>query len=235
MEKTLVQKTKWKEKAEAITFRILLNGMLRELGNGKFYQGIPVYDPLTAEALKNTGYSLHMRFELKKSGIFLFAPVTYRSESPFHEYGFPVWAVDHQNQKIFEVNAEQLISLVYKEFSDTSTEAGLQRFKDRILSNLKNLEETLACSKDQNSLSYSFIESEQLLPVGHNLHPFTKSRMGFSEEQQQAYCPEFGKGFQLDYFLVNRNLVTERSLPGISAQEIIIIFFPHIHGKLNIF
>lgn len=232
MEKTLVQKTRWKEKAEEVTFRILLNGMLRELGNGKFYQGIPTYDLLTAQALQNTGYLLHMRFELKKNNLFLFAPVTYRSESPFHEYGFPVWAVDHQNQEVFEVNVDQLVSLVYKEFSDTFTESGLQRFKERMQSNLRNLEKTLACSADQNPLSYSFLESEQILPVGHNLHPFTKSRMGFSEEQQLSYCPEFGKGFQLDYFLVDKKLVTERSLPGISAQELIEKLIP-LSGELS--
>ena len=177
MEKTLVQKTSWKQKAEEITFRILLNGMLREFGNGKFYEGIPKYDSLTAQALENNRYPLHIRFELKKSGIFLFAPVTYRSESSFHEYASPVWAVDHHNQQVFEVSITQLISWVYEEFSDTFTESGLERFKERIQSNLKNLEQTLACSKDKNNLSYSFLESEQLLPVGHNLHPFTKSRM----------------------------------------------------------
>lgn len=221
MEKTLVQKSRTGEKAREITYRILLNGMLRELGNGKFYQGIPKYDLLTAQALKKSNYTLHLRFEMKKSGLFLFAPVSYRSESAFHEYDFPVWAVDHNNNKTFEVNIQKLIELIYKEFSDRYTETGLENFEKRIQSSLRNLELTTeACLQQQNLLSYSFLESEQMLPAGHNLHPFTKSRMGFSEEEQVLYGPEFKNGFQLEYFLIHKDCISEKSLPGISAKEI---------------
>ncbi|GEN65857.1 GNAT family N-acetyltransferase [Chryseobacterium rhizosphaerae] len=237
MEKTLIQKSKIGDKAQEITFRILLNGMLRELGNGKFYQGVPQYDLLTAKALQNTRYPLHLRFEMKKSGLFLFAPIVYRSESAFHDYGFPVWAVDHKNQDVFEVETEKLIELIYTEFSDTSNEKGLARFSERIQSSLKNLELTAeACSQQEKELSYSFLESEQLLPVGHNLHPFTKSRMGFSEEEQLLYSPEFGKGFQLDYFLIHKSCITEKSLPGISAKEIFekLVSIPESYDFENI-
>lgn len=221
MEKTLVQKSRTVEKAREITYRILLNGMLRELGNGKFYQGIPKYDLLTAQALKKSNYTLHLRFEMKKSGLFLFAPVSYRSESAFHEYDFPVWAVDDNNNKTFEVNIQKLIELIYKEFSDRYTETGLENFEKRIQSSLRNLELTTeACLQQQNLLSYSFLESEQMLPAGHNLHPFTKSRMGFSEEEQVLYGPEFKNGFQLEYFLIHKDCISEKSLPGISAKEI---------------
>ncbi|WP_276875454.1 GNAT family N-acetyltransferase [Chryseobacterium joostei] len=221
MEKTLVQKSRTGEKAREITYRILLNGMLRELGNGKFYQGVPKYDLLTAQALKKSNYTLHLRFEMKKSGLFLFAPVSYRSESAFHEYGFPVWAVDHNNNKTFEVNIQKLIELIYKEFSDRYTETGLEHFEKRIQSSLRNLELTTeACLQQQSLLSYSFLESEQMLPAGHNLHPFTKSRMGFSEEEQVLYGPEFKNGFQLEYFLIHKDCISEKSLPGISAKEI---------------
>lgn len=221
MEKTLVQKSRTGEKAREITYRILLNGMLRELGNGKFYQGVPKYDLLTAQALKKSNYTLHLRFAMKKSGLFLFAPVSYRSESAFHEYGFPVWAVDHNNNKTFEVNIQKLIELIYKEFSDRYTETGLEHFEKRIQSSLRNLELTTeACLQQQSLLSYSFLESEQMLPAGHNLHPFTKSRMGFSEEEQVLYSPEFKNGFQLEYFLIHKDCISEKSLPGISAKEI---------------
>lgn len=221
MEKTLIQKNRTGEKAREITFKILLNGMLRELGNGKFYQGVPKYDLLTAKALQNSDYSLFMRFEMKKSGLFLFAPVSYRSETLFHEYGPVLWAVDHQNQEVFEVNDQKLTELVYRELSETTNETGFRNFVERIQSSLRNLELTTeACLQDDQLLTYSFLESEQMLPAGHNLHPFTKSRMGFSEEEQLLYGPEFGKGFQLDYFLIHKDCITEKSLPGISAKEI---------------
>ncbi len=221
MEKTLVQINNIEKRAHKITARILLNGMLRELGNGKFYLGVPKYDQLTAQALEKSKNPLHMRFEMKKNGIFLFAPVSYRSETAFHEYDFPIWAVDHNNSETFEIHLEELVEMIYKEFCDTFTEEGLSRFTQRIKSSIKNLKTTAeAISERQKTIGYSFLESEQILPVGHNLHPFTKSRMGFSEEEQKLYAPEFEKGFQLDYFLIHKDCISEKSLPGISAKEI---------------
>lgn len=221
MEKTLIQKSKTGERAQEITARIVLNGMLRELGNGKFYQGVPKYDLLTAQALEKSKYPLHMRFEMKKNGIFLFAPISYRSKTTFHEYGFPIWAVDHNNNEIFEVHPEELIEMIYIEFCDTFMEEGLDRFTQRIKSSVRNLQITSeAISERQQPIGYSFLESEQILPAGHNLHPFTKSRMGFSEEEQKLYAPEFENGFQLDYFLIHKDCISEQSLPGISAKEI---------------
>lgn len=220
MEKTLEPQTKFKEKAVIITCRILLNGMLRELGNGKFYEGIPKYDVLTAKALQNTHHSLFVRFELKKSDLFLFAPVAYRSESAFHDYAMPLWAVDHKNQNVFEVNIEQLIILVYKELSDEFSVQGLELFTNRIHSSLKNLELTISADyQEKGPISYSFLESEQRLPVGHNLHPFTKARMGFSKEEQLLYGPEFNKEIQLEYFLVHKDNIAEHSVVGIPYNE----------------
>lgn len=162
-----------------------------------------------------------MRFEMKKSGTFLFVPISYRSETTFHEYGFPIWAVDHNNNETFEVHSEELIEMIYIEFCDTFTEEGLDRFTQRIKSSVRNLQITSeVISERQQPISYSFLESEQILPAGHNLHPFTKSRMGFSEEEQKLYAPEFENGFQLDYFLIHKDCISEQSLPGISAKEI---------------
>ncbi|MBT2619510.1 GNAT family N-acetyltransferase [Chryseobacterium sp. ISL-6] len=222
MEKTLEQQTKFAKKAQEITARILLNGMFRELGNGKFYEGIPKYDTLTAKALQNTNYPLYLRFDLKKSELFLFAPVSYRSESSFHDYGFPIWAVDHKNQKVFEVDLDQLTAFVYKEFSESFNEKGFDKFIDRIHSSLKNMELTIAANSQNNKTSaYSFLESEQQLPIGHNLHPFTKSRMGFSEGEQLHYGPEFGKAIQLEYFLIDKHSVRENSVLEISCKELL--------------
>lgn len=222
MEKTLIQVSKFKEEARGITFRILLNGMLRELGNGKFYGGIPKYDKLTARALEDSRYPLHIRFELKQSEVFLFAPVSYRSESDFHDYGFPLRIVDHKNKKVYEPDIDQLIQMVYKEFSESFNEPGFQRFTERIHSSIKNLELTLAAyAKEKKPLSYSFLESEQQLPVGHNLHPFTKSRMGFSKEEQIQFGPEFNQEIQLDYFLVDKNCIKESSVLKTPLKEIL--------------
>lgn len=222
MEKTLVQASQYKQTAQEITFRILLNGILRELGNGKFYKGVPKYDLLTAKALEKSNYPLHIKFEFKKSELFIFAPVSYRSESAFHEYGFPLWAVDYHNQKVFKLEMDQLIALVYKEFSDRFNEEGFEQFIERIHSSIKNLEYTMASYEEEKKpQTYSFLESEQQLPIGHNLHPFTKSRMGFSEAEQFCFGPEFNKAIQLEYFLVDRDYVKDSSILEVSSRKIL--------------
>ena len=222
MEKTLLQVSTSKQTAEEITFRILLNGLLRELGNGKFYEGVPTYDLLTARALQKSKYPLHIKFECEKSELQVFAPVSYRSESALHEYGFPIWAVDHNNEKVFELEMDQLIVLIYKEFSDRFNEEGFDRFIERIHSSTKNMELTMAAySENDDPLTYSFIESEQELPVGHNMHPFTKSRMGFSKAEQINFGPEFKKGMQLEYFLVNKDHVEAYAVFQESAKKVL--------------
>ncbi|MDR6922582.1 GNAT family N-acetyltransferase [Chryseobacterium sp. 2987] len=241
MEKTLIQQpTQYKEKAQEITVRILLNGMLRELANGKFYQGVPKYDLLTAQALQNSIYPLHIRFDLKKSEVFLFAPVSYRSESTFHHYGQELWVVDHKNQQFFQPDTDQLTELVYKELSEQSTQQGLELFTKRIHSSLRNLELIMdAGLQGKNELTYSFLESEQQLPVGHNLHPFTKARMGFSREEQLLYGPEFNREIQLEYFLVHKSCVKENSVLDIPYSRFLesIISLPedlvenHLSGE----
>ena len=116
---------------------------------------------------------------------------------------------------------KSLLNWFTKNFLKLPTKLGFRNFVERIQSSLRNLELTTeACLQDDQLLTYSFLESEQMLPAGHNLHPFTKSRMGFSEEEQLLYGPEFRKGFQLDYFLIHKDCITEKSLPGISAKEI---------------
>lgn len=234
MEKILEQQTNVAEKALTITSRILLNGMLRELGNGRFYEGVPKYDTLTARALQNSNYLLYIRFELKKSDLFLFAPVAYRSESSFHDYAMPLWAVDHKNESIFEVDIDQLTALVYKELSEQFSEQGLELFTKRIQSSFRNLELIMNAGAQENDpVSYSFLESEQRLPAGHNLHPFTKARMGFSKEEQLLYGPEFNKEIQLEYFLVHKNNVVENSVLEISYNEFLksIVSLPSDFGK----
>ncbi|MFO6424608.1 IucA/IucC family protein [Motilimonas sp. KMU-193] len=65
----------------------------------------------------------------------------------------------------------------------------------------------------------SFIESEQSLLIGHQLHPVAKSREGFSSMDLQAYSPETKGRFQLHYFAVHISLLHQDSALVLSSHE----------------
>ncbi|MCV9888051.1 IucA/IucC family protein [Metabacillus halosaccharovorans] len=68
----------------------------------------------------------------------------------------------------------------------------------------------------------TFIENEQSLLFGHWLHPTPKSRQGMSNWQQQSFAPELKGKFQLHYFQVDQDLITESSSMSECASTIIL-------------
>ncbi|GAA3942678.1 IucA/IucC family protein [Litoribacillus peritrichatus] len=72
----------------------------------------------------------------------------------------------------------------------------------------------------------AYLQSEQLLSLGHNFHPAPKSRQGLSSVQLKAYSPEFHTGFALHYFRVQKALIVEQSYLSESCSEIITRYAP---------
>ncbi|MFC5051161.1 IucA/IucC family protein [Rubritalea spongiae] len=52
-----------------------------------------------------------------------------------------------------------------------------------------------------------FISSEQDSRWGHWFHPTPKNRVGMADWQEELYCPEYQRGFQLHYFAVHSSLL----------------------------
>lgn len=70
-------------------------------------------------------------------------------------------------------------------------------------------------------LSDRFIDSEQSLLFGHTAHPTPKSRQGLAEWQHASYAPELAGRFQLQFFSVQRNLVTQDAHGDLSAAAMV--------------
>lgn len=66
----------------------------------------------------------------------------------------------------------------------------------------------------------SFIQSEQSTVFGHWLHPTPKSRQGFLSWHHDHYAPEMGGRFQLHFFAVASQLISQVSLADVTAEEI---------------
>lgn len=58
----------------------------------------------------------------------------------------------------------------------------------------------------------SFSELDCAIDEGHPYHPAYRTRAGFSINDHQAYAPECGTSFQLEWFLIHRSLM-DMSLP----------------------
>ncbi len=67
----------------------------------------------------------------------------------------------------------------------------------------------------------TFLESEQSLLIGHQLHPTPKSRQGILPEEEEVFGPEVNGKFQLHYFKAHKSLVAEQSAGSQTASQLI--------------
>lgn len=225
METNTYSLTKLQQISGEINFNSLLNSYCREFNNWSRYLGIPKYDEPLGDYLKSTPYELHIRIDFSGLGFEVFAPLNYYAESGRHLFGFPVVQRDLQTDEITPLDALQFMELVML-FAGTEFPAiQIQLVKDRLLNSIENLNVYLdhfnRTGRKVNAVRMSFLETEQSLALGHNAHPLPKGRMGFKNEAELlTYSPETGGKFQLAYFLIAAENVTEQNAEGTELTEV---------------
>jgi siderophore synthetase component len=211
------------QEAIDITFTILLNCCVRELGNNSFYEGIPKYDPVLKSYMSKYNHKLHLKLDFPIDKVEVYAPISYRSETFRHLYHFPVMERDLTAETIREIDAERLLELITTHVRQQYPLADSKNVKKRMKLSTEKIAQFLehfqASRQEFNKPEMTFIEAEQLFPAGHLLHPLTKGREGFTEAEVLKYAPETGGQFQLYYFLVHPNLVTEKSVDNILPSD----------------
>ena len=211
------------QEAVAITFTILLNCCVRELGNSSFYKGVPKYDPVLKSYMSKYNHKLHLKLDFPDDKVEVYAPIRYRSETFRHLYDFPVMERDLTNETIKEIDADRLLELITTHIKQQYPLADSKNVKKRMQLSTEKIAQFLEYFQDSeqpfNKAEMTFIEAEQLFPVGHLLHPLTKGREGFTESEVLKYAPETGGHFQLYYFLVHPDLVTEKSVDAILPSD----------------
>lgn len=207
--------TNYQQLAEQVNFKSLLNCYCREFSNWSRYEGIPKYDPALADFMQTINHSSFLRFDFASIGKEVFAPLAYFSESGVHTFIFPVVSRDLASDTFREINPMEFAGFAALHSKEEYPDADSSSTQERMQNSISNLALYLEHHKENgfsaNSPEMSFIEGEQSLILGHNVHPLPKSREGFSKEELFQYSPETRGNFPLHFFLIHPENVIEKS------------------------
>ncbi|MCV9933582.1 GNAT family N-acetyltransferase [Flavobacterium sp. LS1R47] len=207
--------TKFRQTAEQVNFKSLLNCYCREFSNWNRYKGIPKYDLALADYMQIIKHDSFLRFDFTAIGVEIFAPLEYFSESGVHSFYFPIVARNCKTDEIQEINPLQFTELVAAFAKTDYPDIDSVPTKKRMENSIENLALYLADFETNkrivNKPEQTFIEAEQSLILGHSVHPLPKSREGFTTKELEKYSPETGGQFQLHFFLIHPDNVIEKS------------------------
>ena len=137
----------------------------------------------------------------------LLVAVDYYSEVGQHRFLYPIYRESKGNcDTITLPEAMKLIVAAVSHYHTISPKQQ-QDFMQCVLQSQENYNNSVSARTDLTALyqrdDVSFIEAEQALLVGHAMHPAPKSREPFTQDDAQAYAPEFGATFALHLSLIH--------------------------------
>lgn len=162
---------------------------------------------------------------LKSQSVTLYVPVRYKSITERHLFS-PTMYYQVKNEEVKVLDYLTLITYLQKELAETSnkpvqteelilrTILSYQTIKGILVHRRNDLEECYQTNK-------TFLQSEQSLLIGHQVHPTPKSRQGIDEDEEHIFAPERKGSFQLHYFHANNDIVEEDSILAKSAAALI--------------
>lgn len=215
MERNTSKPSEVYQTAEELNFSILINNCCRELKNSSYYWGIPKYDEALARHFRKTGHDLHLRLSFSSENTEVYVPLRYRSDTLRHLFYFPAIERNLDTDEVSIISINRFMGLVIAEAKSEYPDVNEVNICNRLQNSVQNMAYFLnhfaETESEVNAAYMSFIEAEQKLVTGHNFHPLTKSRQGFSEDDLMKYSPETSGQFQLHYFLVHPENVQEES------------------------
>ncbi len=113
-----------------------------------------------------------------------------------HEYSD--FITYHQYSQKREISFLEAAGLIYE---------GNQNLISRLQNSIDNMQKMIEANR--TCLEFEFLQAEQSLLIGHNMHPNPKSRIGFANDDLELYGPEFRANFELDWVLVKNELIWE--------------------------
>lgn len=213
-----------------LSYQIVINAYLREVEHSWKFVSASDYPDLPEGWDKYEGLLL---IDLPQQGTEILLAVSYWSLTLRHQFLFPVLCRP-RSAAAHTASSWQVLELCHF-VSLTMREEGLQNHRGsgelntlmlRCLISQQNTEDFVRLRENElaeinDGRPLSFIDSEQSLVIGHQLHPVAKSREGFSSSDLLRYSPETAQRFQLHYFAVDAELVHQDSALDTSAMELI--------------
>ncbi|CAN7262741.1 IucA/IucC family siderophore biosynthesis protein [Bosea sp. LjRoot9] len=209
-------KPKTLELASRISARALLLSLMREwqgwsIGSGDGASATDSGSPRQVLKLPLAGREIHVALtHLSQVGAHGLRP-------PFYEIG-PEGAMR-------VVPFPELLNLITAEPGIAGADSDVRGlvFLRRALDSLATIEDALRhpCVDDAvfAERDPGFVEAEQALRFGHNVHPTPRSRDQFTLEDTRRFSPEYGQGFALHWWSVSPGIVLQGSSRGQAASE----------------
>jgi siderophore synthetase component len=198
----------------------LLNCYIRETGEGVIIDASNLSVQLEDESVK---YVYVIPFS--SQSVTLYLPLRYKSVTGRHLFS-PTMYYQVKESELFQLDYVTLIMYLQKELAEfvnkpvqseeliLRTILSYQTMKGILSHRTNDFEECYQRDK-------TFLQSEQSLLIGHQVHPTPKSRQGIDEDEEHIFAPERKGSFQLHYFRAISDLVEEDSVLSQNASMII--------------
>lgn len=202
-----------------LTMQNLLNCYIKETGKGEWKEAIHVELPLKGK------FECVLEIPFANQSVMLYIPVRYKSETGRHLFS-PNMYYQVPNDEVKQLDFLTLLSYLQKDLAEASTNpVQTEELMLRTILSYQTMKGILSHRRNDLEESYqvekSFLQSEQSLLIGHQVHPTPKSRQGIDEEEEHIYAPERKGAFQLHYFQVKNELVEEDSILPQTATMLI--------------
>ncbi len=198
----------------------LLNCYIKETNRGEWISvrqsGLPV---------EGGEYESVLMIPFDSQSVTLYVPVRYKSDTGRHLFSSDMYQQVKENN-LKRMDFLTLIHYMQKDLNERAerpveteelvlrTILSHQTTKGIIENRSQNFEECYQVEK-------TFLQSEQSLLIGHQLHPTPKSLQGIDEDEACIFTPERKGAFQLHYFQAEAELVEEDSAAPITASSMI--------------
>ena len=205
----IINKKQW---TANYVFSTIINCFLKEHTCWHKFNHVPQHDPALASYMNESANFELIKIKDASSEKEIYCAVDYFSPTGRHVFRFPIISRNSREDAFGNISLADFIAFV-EQINDAENTVLADRVQDSLANTNTyiNYAESTGKLKTINKAIQSFIEAEQSLLLGHQMHPVAKSRMGFNETALIQYSPECSESFQLHYFLAVPNIVNEQS------------------------
>lgn len=163
--------------------------------------------------------------QFDQQSVTVYIPVRYKSPTGRHLFISPMYyqVRDGEVEELDYITLTVLIQKECKHMADKPIET--DELMLRTILSYQNMKGIITARKDDLEECYqtekTFLQSEQSLVIGHQVHPTPKSRQGIDEDEEHIFAPERKGAFQLHYFRAANDIVEEDSVWGRSVATLI--------------
>ncbi|SEA00244.1 GNAT family N-acetyltransferase [Pedobacter hartonius] len=169
-------------------FSAAINQYCREFGNWTRYMGIPEYDPVLAEGLRQSGLDLHFKISFPASAAEVFIPLLYFSDTGNHVFQFPVLLYDQENDKITDIDVVKFLKMAILEAQGIYPEWQVPDLSACLLHAVETVRLKVIGQVAQDTARSAFISTFEVKPVDDQSPLRDLAMLRFQKQVNSVIC-----------------------------------------------